>query len=727
MTSPYKRKLSENIIKRKFSDGFVFENESKFNQLCKYYYLALFQRIKNRTLNNLQKSITKKKKENKEKNENKNYTSFTGFHSMPKIVNNLLKYEIKEKVDNLVNIISEKYQDEGYFYIPQFCTILKENNYTESLENYLLDQCSNKMKFSLYVYWIISSYTKQQKLKKFLETIEMCLVNGLNINYSNYKDIKKSKTDIEIFQENISKEFRVNYYNICIKFYQNLKSLCEKLKDYPINERKNILNSFLNNQNKKIIQLIKNEDIDETSKLIKGLYRGYILPFNDNKKILDEESYIIVKFNNLYSRCFNTKARVPCKITFEVVKVKDLENWDDYILEEIYFQEGRARQSTFYINEISLKEKNIKNKKEEKIKINEIKETKEISLKEFLYTEIKEDDIIDNEIKEENKNNNNNELIKLGEIRSLSTGEPHYFFNNYNLINMENKYGNPFGEKWFEMAQKIKQKSSFRNFPSHTIKSFIAKSDDDLRQESLTMQLIKMMSDIFQSANLNLQLRTYEIIITSRTSGLIELIPDSISIDDLKKKTGTDLNTFYRNFFSYHFKEAQKNFAESLAAYSIVTYILNLKDRHNGNIMIDIQGRIIHIDFGFILGISPGNVGFESAPFKMTKEYIILLDGINSEIYKYFISILTKGFLEIRKYFDSFVKIIDIMTKNSDMPCFIGRDPNLVIRDFISRFHLEKSEKEIEELIINLVKDSIDSWRTYQYDIYQKITNGIKP
>ena len=64
--------------------------------------------------------------------------------------------------------------------------------------------------------------------------------------------------------------------------------------------------------------------------------------------------------------------------------------------------------------------------------------------------------------------------------------------------------------------------------------------------------------------------------------------------------------------------------------------------------MIDIQGKIIHIDFGFILGISPGNVGFETAPFKMTKEYVNLLDGINSEMYKYFLSILTKGFLEIR-------------------------------------------------------------------------------
>jgi phosphatidylinositol 4-kinase len=143
--------------------------------------------------------------------------------------------------------------------------------------------------------------------------------------------------------------------------------------------------------------------------------------------------------------------------------------------------------------------------------------------------------------------------------------------------------------------------------------------------------------------------------------------------------------------------------------------------------MIDIQGKIIHIDFGFILGISPGNVGFETAPFKMTKEYVNLLDGINSEMYKYFLSILTKGFLEIRKYFDSFVKVIEIMGIKSDMPCFAGRDINIVIRDFIARFHLDKNEKEINELMVLLAKNSINSWRTYQYDVFQQLTNGIKP
>ena len=577
-------------------------------------------------------------------------------------------------IELLINTMMERFKDETYFYIPQYCSLLNEKKNLESLQTYLLEQCLNKIKFSLYVYWMVSSYAELQKNIKystFLSTIEMAMVNGSRYTGgSSFQMIREKFSEEEVYEVNINKQFLANYFNKCIVFYKDLKLICEKLKNYPKedyynpqNERKNVFKGYLKILNERIHSMYNEEEgIKLTKSIIKGLYRGIILPFDDSESIADEDCNLIVNLNINNSICLSTKARVPCKIVFECVKAKDLIDFDNNYIqvnnddknsnEDINQNDNDNNNNNDYINVLGSVDDFLKDSFDEEKNGNDIKEK-----------EKKEEKI--NEIVKEIKYYNENQKEKPKKIENIETLSLNRKDSEIPLADFKSEYGQIFGISWKNIVNEIKLKSNYKNFNTLQIKSFIAKANDDLRQESLTMQLLKCFSDIFKKAEIPLKLKTYEIIITSSNSGLIEFIPNTLSIDAIKKKiNGIDLNCFFRSFFNENFEEAQKNFCESLAGYSLITYILNIKDRHNGNILIDINGNIIHIDFGFILGISPGNLNFENAPFKMTKEYIDILDGQDSNIFQYFKSLIVRGFIILKHHFDVFAKIIDIMAKS---------------------------------------------------------------
>ena len=142
------------------------------------------------------------------------------------------------------------------------------------------------------------------------------------------------------------------------------------------------------------------------------------------------------------------------------------------------------------------------------------------------------------------------------------------------------KHIGPWEELWEDKSKLIQEKSPYGHFPSYRLRCLIVKGGDDLRQELIAMQVIIKCQEIFKEACLSLYLRPYEIVVTSANSGILEFVPNTIALDGLKKKyPGMSMIQIYTQIFQYDFEEAQKNFIESLAAYSLVCYLLQIKDR----------------------------------------------------------------------------------------------------------------------------------------------------
>jgi len=126
-----------------------------------------------------------------------------------------------------------------------------------------------------------------------------------------------------------------------------------------------------------------------------------------------------------------------------------------------------------------------------------------------------------------------------------------------------------------------------------------------------------------------------------------------------------------------------------------------------------------------MLSNSPGSLNFETAPFKLTQEYIDFMGGMDSAKYEYFKVLLSSGFMEVRKYYDRITGLVEMMLQSdTKLPCLVAGGTK-VIEDMKQRFVLGYTDRECEEHIAGLIRESVNNWRTMKYDQYQFLTNGI--
>lgn len=205
------------------------------------------------------------------------------------------------------------------------------------------------------------------------------------------------------------------------------------------------------------------------------------------------------------------------------------------------------------------------------------------------------------------------------------------------------------------------------------------KVGDDLRQDALVLQLLRVMNLLWEKEGLDMQMQLYDCISTGDERGLLQVVGDATTVgsimlhatDKKKKEQGQAVKsgslfrklasamkalgdfTVIREWIHEQAVEAAggenaseeevkekedqciQNFIISTAAYCVASYVLGLGDRHNDNLMITKFGHYFHIDFGHILGNFKSKFGVkrEKAPFVFTHHMREVMDNDQFEMF----------------------------------------------------------------------------------------------
>lgn len=253
----------------------------------------------------------------------------------------------------------------------------------------------------------------------------------------------------------------------------------------------------------------------------------------------------------------------------------------------------------------------------------------------------------------------------------------------------------------------------------------IFKAGDDLRQDQLTLQMLRIMDKVWKESGLDCRLIPYGCVSTGDGIGYIEVVPDAETTAAITREAGGARAAFKEdpvaNWLRKHnkmdsdYRRAVANFLHSLAAYCVATYVLGIGDRHNDNIMVQQTGTLFHIDFGHFLGNYKTFGGWkrETAPFVFTPDFCYVLGGTGSEDFKKFSDLCGRAYNVLRSKGDLFINLFKLML-STGIPELQSADDIVYMRNRLLLGHTEQEAYEhFSEEILSALRNKrlqLNNW-----------------
>lgn len=189
---------------------------------------------------------------------------------------------------------------------------------------------------------------------------------------------------------------------------------------------------------------------------------------------------------------------------------------------------------------------------------------------------------------------------------------------------------------------------------------------ENLRKDQIVTNIIKLADQIIkEEEGLDCHIVTYDVLPTGKNEGLIEIIDECETLYFIQEKINSSiLNYILENNGNLKIKDVRCKFIKSCAFYCVISYLLGIGDRHLDNIMVTKDGKLFHIDYGYILGNDPV---FNNPGIRITPEIIDAIGGLSSHYYIQFKDLCTQIYNCLRRNIDLFINMLQILPKISDI------------------------------------------------------------
>lgn len=237
----------------------------------------------------------------------------------------------------------------------------------------------------------------------------------------------------------------------------------------------------------------------------------------------------------------------------------------------------------------------------------------------------------------------------------------------------------------------------------------IYKKGDDLRQDQFVLQLLALMDDLLKREGLDLRLTPYRVLPTGADEGLVEFIPSaplsrvlsehrSVHRWLLAQRKGSNADP--QGPYGLN-RSVLDNFVRSCAGYCVATYVLGVGDRHLDNLMLRPDGRLFHIDFGFILGADPKPF---PPPMKLCREMIEAMGGQGSSEFQLFRTLCCEAYNCLRKSAPLLLSLFHLMSASS--VAAVRLSPEGAMLHLRQKLRLEFSEEQAVAWMQALIDES---------------------